>query len=206
MVCMRTRLSKSERRDEILKKARQIFVEQGLAKTEMEDIRLACGISRGGLYHHFSNKRAVLDALVVEEVGGLANALNEKDASPILVLLLNGSSHLCGDAGVISALQTLQDKLDYLSALEQAFSAVLKDTLISRMGDFVRDGINAEHVIELFLTVNAHINRREILGHWSSAQAAGFAATSLEALAPLLKSPEELNPILLDLKQKASSS
>ena len=74
------------------------------------------------------------------------------------------------------------------------------------MGDFVRDDINAEHVAELFMTVNAHINRREILGHWSSAQAAGFAATSLEALAPLLKSPEELNPILLDLKQRASSS
>ena len=189
-----------------MKKARLIFVERGLAKTEMEDIRLACGISRGGLYHHFSNKRAVLNALVVEEVGGLADALNEKDASPILVLLQNGSSHLGGDAGVFSALQTLEEKLDYLSALEQAFSAVLRDTLIARMREFVREGINAEHVAELFLTVNAHINRREILGDWSAAQAAGFAATSLEALAPLLKSPEELDPILFDLKQKASLS
>ncbi|MGH1465137.1 MAG: TetR/AcrR family transcriptional regulator [Cognatishimia sp.] len=200
---MRARLSKSERRDQILKKARQILAKQGLAKTEMEDIRLACGISRGGLYHHFSNKRAVLYALVEEEIGDLADALNEKDTSPILVLLLNGSSHLGGNTGVISALQTLEDKLDYLSALEQAISAVLKDTLFARMGGFVRDGINAEHVVELFLTVNAHINRREILGDWSSAQAAGFAATALKALAPLLKSPEELNPILLSLKQKA---
>ena len=83
---MRTRLSKSERRDQILKKARQILVKQGLAKTEMEDIRLACGISRGGLYHHFSNKRAVLDALAEEEVGLLAEALDDKDASPIIVL------------------------------------------------------------------------------------------------------------------------
>ena len=206
MIRMRTRLSKSERRNDILKKARQIFVDQGLAKTEMEDIRLACGISRGGLYHHFSNKRAVLYALVEEEVGVLDDALNEKDSSPILVLLQNGSNHLGGDAGVLSALQTLEEKLDYLSALEQAFSAVLKDTLFARMKDFVREDINAEHVAELFLTVNAHINRREILGHWSSAHAAGFAATSLEALAPLLKSPEALNPILFDLKQKASSS
>ncbi|MAQ86349.1 MAG: hypothetical protein CMH12_24650 [Maritimibacter sp.] len=203
---MRTRLSKSERRDQILKKARQILVKQGLAKTEMEDIRLACGISRGGLYHHFSNKRAVLDALAEEEVGLLAEALDDKDASPIIVLLQNGSSHLGADAGVHSALQTLEERLDYISALEQAFSAILKDAVCARMGDFVRDDINAEHVAELFMTVNAHINRREILGHWSSAQAAGFAATSLEALAPLLKSPEELNPILLDLKQRASSS
>lgn len=206
MAFMRIRLSKSERRNEILKKARLVVSERGLAKTDMEDIRLACGISRGGLYHHFSNKRAVLNALVAEEVGGLADALNEKDASPILVLLLEGSRHLRGDIGVSLALQTEEDKLNYLSALEQAFTAVLRDTLFARMGSFVREGINAEHVVELFLTVNAHINRCEILGHWSSAQAAGFAATSLEALAPLLKSPEELNSILLGLKQKASSS
>ncbi|UYV38352.1 TetR/AcrR family transcriptional regulator [Rhodobacteraceae bacterium D3-12] len=167
---MRTRLSKSERRDEILKKARQIVVEQGLAKTEMEDIRLACGISRGGLYHHFSNKRAVLDALVREEVGGLADALNDKEASPILVLLLNGSSHLGGDAGVVSALQTLEDKLDYLFALEQAFSVVLKDALLARMTNFVRDDINVEHVVELFLTINALINRREVIP-WDIGQA-----------------------------------
>jgi AcrR family transcriptional regulator len=206
MIHMRTRLSKSERRNDILKKARQILADRGLAKTEMEDIRLACRISRGGLYHHFSNKRAVLDALVEEEVGGLADALNENDASPIHVLLLNGSRHLGADAGVLSALQTLEEKLDYLSALEQAFSAILKDTLCARMEDSVREGLNAEHVAELFLTVNAHINRREILGHWSSAQAAGFAATALGALAPLLKFSHELNPILLDLKLKASSS
>jgi len=206
MLCMRTRLSKSERRNEILKKARLLFLEQGLAKTEMEDIRLACGISRGGLYHHFSNKRAVLDALVVEEVGGLADALSDKDAPPFLVLLQVGSSHLGADAGVLSALHTLEEKLDYLSALEQALSSILKDALLACMGDFVRDDINAEHVAELFLTISAHINRREILGHWSSAQAAGFAATSLEALAPLLKCPEDLHPILTDLKKKASSS
>lgn len=202
---MRTRLSKSERRNDILKNARRLFVEKGLAKTEMEDIRLACGISRGGLYHHFSNLRAVLDALVAEEVGGLADALGDKDASPILVLLQAGSSHLGGNAGVLTILQTQEEKLDYLSALEQAFSSILKDALFARIGDFVSDDFNAEHVAELFLTINSHINRREILGQWSSAQAAGFAATSLEALAPLLKSPEELDPIIADLKQKAQS-
>lgn len=201
---MRTRLSKSKRREDILRKARQLILEQGLADTEMEDIRLACGISRGGLYHHFSNKRAVLDAVVESEVAGLADALNVDGASPILVLLEVGSSHLGRDAGMLSALQTPEEKLDYLSALEQAFSSILMDALVARMGEFVRNDIDAEHVAELFLTINTHINRREILGQWSNAQAAGFAATSLEALAPLMQSPEELAPIVADLKHKAS--
>ncbi|MDC0738570.1 helix-turn-helix domain containing protein [Cognatishimia sp. SS12] len=202
---MRTRLSKSKRREDILRKARQLFLEQGLADTEMEDIRLACGVSRGGLYHHFSNKRAVLDAVVEGDVAGLADALNVDGASPILVLLEVGSSHRGANAGVLSALQTPEEKLDYLSSLEQAFSSILMDALVARMGEFVRNDINAEHVAELFMTINTHINRREILGQWSSAQAAGFAATSLEALAPLLQSPEELAPIIADLKHKASS-
>lgn len=203
---MRTRLSKSKRRDEILRKARQLFLQKGMADTEMEDIRLACEISRGGLYHHFSNKRAVLDALVEREVAALADALNVEGASPFPVLLQDGSSHLGGDPGVLTAIQTLDEKLDYLSALEQAFSAILKGALCARIGDFVRDDINSEHVAELFLTISAHINRREILGYWSSAQAASFAATSLGVLAPLLKHPEELDPSLAELDKKASFS
>ena len=203
---MRTRLSKSERRCEILRRARQLFAEKGLTGTEMEDIRLACGISRGGLYHHFSNKRAVLDALVEEEVASLAAVLDAQDASPIPALLRVGSSHLGNDLGVVSFLETQAEKLDYLSALELAFTSVLRETLSDRLYGYVRDGTNPKHVAELFLTITAHINRREILGEWDSAEAAGFAATSLEALAPFLQSPEDLNPIISDMRKRASSS
>lgn len=201
---MRTRLSKSERRDEILRKARQLFAERGLADTEMEDIRLACGISRGGLYHHFSNKRAILDALVEGEVELLAELLDEEEASPILVLLRAGSSHLGAQPGVVAALKTQDEKLAYLSALETAFASVLREPLSDRLTGYVREGINPDHVAELFLAINAHINRRETLAQWSGAEAAGFAATSLEALAPLLKSPADLNPFIFDLKKKAA--
>jgi len=203
---MRTRLSKNERRDDILKEARQLFAKKGLTGTEMEDIRLACGISRGGLYHHFSNKRAVLYALVEGEVALVAGALNSEDVPPIPALLLAGSSHLGCDAGVVSALKTQAEKLDYLSALELAFESALRESLSDRLKSYVREGTNPNHVSELFLTINSHINRREILGHWSSAQAAGFASTSLEALAPLLKSSADLDPFISDLKKRASSS
>lgn len=203
---MRTRLSRTERRSEILKQARRLIVERGLSATEMEDIRLACGISRGGLYHHFANKRAVLDALVEEEVSLLADRLDDQTQPPIPALLRAGSGHLGGDVGVLSALETRDEKLDYLSALDQAFSAILRDALHRRITDSVRDDINPEHVAELFLTVNAQINRRAILGDWSDPDAAGFAATALTALAPLLKRPGDLYPVISDLKKRASSA
>ena len=202
---MRTRLSKSERRKEILQEAREVFVEKGLAGAEMEDIRLACGISRGGLYHHFSNKRAVLDALVEEEVSSLADVLKAPNVVPIPALLRAGSSHLGADKGIILALNTLTDKRDYLSALESAFASLLTERLSDSLVGYVREGVNPSHVAELFLTVNAHINRREILGQWSSAEAASFAITSLEAFTPLLKNTSELAPIIAELKQKGVS-
>ena len=172
----------------------------------MEDIRLACGISRGGLYHHFSNKRAVLDALVEGEVASVAKALDAEDVPPIPALLLAGSSHLGGDADFVVALRTQAEKLDYLSALELAFESALRKPLSDRLKDYVQDRTDPNHVAELFLTINSHINRREILGHWSHAEAAGFASTSLEALAPLLKSSADLDPFISDLRKRASSS
>lgn len=203
---MRTRLTRTERRADILDKARRLIKERGLDSTEMEDIRLACGISRGGLYHHFQNKRAVLDALVEDEVAQLAEVLTDTETSPIPALLRAGSGHLGNDPGVISDLRTTGEKLDYLSSLEQAQATRLSDVLRDRLKRFTRPEVDPGHVAELFLTINAHINRREILNHWTAAEAAGFAATGLEALAPFLTTRSELEPIISKLKQKAATS
>lgn len=194
-----------------MRKARQLFAEKGLSNTEMEDIRLACEVSRGGLYHHFSSKRAILDALVEEEVQDLAAALVDKDRSPFQALLEAGSSHLGKDPGgnnpgVLASLSTQAEKLDYLSALDNAFTTILRDALSERLAEFVSPDVNGGHVAELFLSINAHINHREILGHWSSSEAADFAATALKAVAPLLKSSAGLTPIIAALAKKAATS
>jgi AcrR family transcriptional regulator len=201
---MRTRLTRIERRAAILDKARELMVERGFSDTEMEDIRLACGISRGGLYHHFGNKRAVLDALVETEVAQLVDVLKTTDASPIRVLLRVASSHLGNSQGVVSSLRTRSDRLDYLSGLESALSEFLCDPLGERLKAFVRPNIDPHHVAELFLTINTHINRREILGEWTSGQSAGFAATALQALVPFLSDPTEIDPIISALKEASS--
>lgn len=200
---MRKRLEKSQRQSEILAQARRLILDQGFASTEMEDIRRACGISRGGLYHHFANKRAVLAALVEEEVIELARVLEGATDMPIADLLGAGAGHLGNDAGILSGLSTVDERLDYLSCLDQAFNAHLSAPLRDRLENAVLPGVNPEHVAELFLTINAHINRREILGQWTAARAAGFAATALRVLAGMLRDPSGLDSVIAALKKQS---
>ncbi|ABF64880.1 transcriptional regulator, TetR family [Ruegeria sp. TM1040] len=204
--CMRTRLSRSARRAEILGNAQKLIAARGFSGTEMEDIRLASGISRGGLYHHFANKHAVLDALVAEEVRRLADQLKAAQGSPIPALLRVGSSDLGNDPGLVSHLHTPEEKRAYLSSLEQAIPAELGPVLHERLRGHTAEGAAPAHVAELFLTITAHINRRRILNEWPPEEAAGFTATALRALLPLLTSQAELQPVIAELKRVAATS
>ncbi len=49
----------SERRDEILRAAAEVFASAGYAGTAVKDVADACGILPGSLYHHFESKEAI---------------------------------------------------------------------------------------------------------------------------------------------------
>lgn len=51
-------------RDQIAQAALTVFALKGFAASSMDDICLAAGCSKGGLYHHFPTKRAVLSGVV----------------------------------------------------------------------------------------------------------------------------------------------
>ncbi len=50
----------SERRDEILAIAAQLFAERGFAATTVREIADAAGILSGSLYHHFDSKASMV--------------------------------------------------------------------------------------------------------------------------------------------------
>lgn len=52
--------------------ARQLFVERGYAETATPDIVSAAGVTRGALYHHFADKRALFRAVVQHEAAAVA--------------------------------------------------------------------------------------------------------------------------------------
>ena len=54
----------SIRRAQIMNAARHCIAEQGFERATMDDIARAANLSKGSLYWHFSNKSAILEALL----------------------------------------------------------------------------------------------------------------------------------------------
>ena len=61
---MRVVKTAEERKSEILDVAEQLFAEKGFDNASTNDIIKKIGIARGTLYHHFSSKEEILDAIV----------------------------------------------------------------------------------------------------------------------------------------------
>lgn len=74
------RRTQSERRAEtqrlLISAARRLFAEKGYAETGTPEIVAAAGVTRGALYHHFADKKALFRAVVEEEHMLLAMSIN----------------------------------------------------------------------------------------------------------------------------------
>lgn len=64
---VRTVKKPEERRREIIAAARKLFQEKDYEKTTMRDVMESVGIAKGTIYHYFSSKEELLEA-VVEEI------------------------------------------------------------------------------------------------------------------------------------------
>jgi AcrR family transcriptional regulator len=68
-------------RSRLLDAAEALFVDQGYESTSTEQILAAAAVSRGGLYHHFANKRELFEA-VFSRVSDAAIARAARDVDP----------------------------------------------------------------------------------------------------------------------------
>jgi len=69
-----------ERPAEILKAARELFLQQGVENVTTRQIAARVGISQTALYVYFSSKEEMLDAIAEEAWRGLADALDAADS------------------------------------------------------------------------------------------------------------------------------
>ena len=80
---MRIVKTADERKEEILDVAEQLFAEKGFDNASTNDIIKKIGIARGTLYHHFSSKEEILDAIVdrmiSRSIAGARAIIKDKD-------------------------------------------------------------------------------------------------------------------------------
>lgn len=74
--------------------ARSLFVEKGYAETATPDIVAAADVTRGALYHHFSDKRALFWAVIEREADQVAADIEARsaEAPTARAALLEGAS------------------------------------------------------------------------------------------------------------------
>ena len=80
----------------LIEAARRLFVDKGYAETATPDIVAEAGVTRGELYHHFEDKKALFRATLEREAEAVAahiDAVSIPARSPREALLLGASAY-----------------------------------------------------------------------------------------------------------------
>ena len=80
----------------LIEAARRLFVEKGYAETATPDIVAEAGVTRGALYHHFEDKKALFRATLEREGQAVAEEIDKVSlpaGSPREALLLGASAY-----------------------------------------------------------------------------------------------------------------
>lgn len=73
----RSRMTAKERREQLIRVARQLFAEKGFEGTSIEEIASRAKVSKPVVYEHFGGKEGIYAVIVDREVEGLTTALTE---------------------------------------------------------------------------------------------------------------------------------
>lgn len=65
-------------RQALMDAARRLFVEQGYAETATPDIVAEAGVTRGALYHHYEDKKALFRAVIEREAAAVADEIERR--------------------------------------------------------------------------------------------------------------------------------
>ena len=133
------------KRSSILKAAETLFFEKGYEQTSVQDILDALSLSKGGFYHYFPSKEAILEEIcenrVVERFNRLGVELSSVRISPMdrLNLLLRMVNLFDRDEPKFAALML---KICYLDG-DVRIRDRLRDLVVERLKPYMDDAIQA---------------------------------------------------------------
>jgi AcrR family transcriptional regulator len=80
-------------RADLIEAARRLFTDKGYAATGTPELVEAAGVTRGALYHHFADKRALFEAVVEAEAAAVATEIEQAAPTSLAPLdaLIEGS-------------------------------------------------------------------------------------------------------------------
>ncbi len=129
---MRVVKTAEERKGEILDVAERLFAEKGYDNASTNDIIKEIGIARGTLYHHFSSKEEILDAIVERMINrsiAAARAMVKNNTIPLLERITGAFLMLNIDSGagaeVLEQIHKPQNALLHQKSREKLISEVV---------------------------------------------------------------------------------
>jgi AcrR family transcriptional regulator len=96
-------------RDAILREADLLFGHDGFEATTVDQIARSAGVAKGAVYHHFSGKREIFEAVFERAAAGIAHSLmaSTDHSAPILDSLISSTRSFFEMCGNPAAMQIL---------------------------------------------------------------------------------------------------
>lgn len=183
-----------DRRSELLDCAQTLFMERGYEATTINDIMASAQVSKGGFYHHFAAKEALLEALAtrmaddsLRELGAILDAPN-LDAVTRLNGLLAGSRRLKAESAstilAVFAAIFRPENLVLYHRLNEAVSSRMRPVLARIIDQGVAEGVfkttDSDGTAELLLRIGA--GTRDVVAKALGAQTSNDREAAARAL------------------------
>jgi AcrR family transcriptional regulator len=137
----RVRMTRSERREQLIDVARALFAERGLEGTSVEEIAAHAGVSKPVIYEHFGGKEGLYAVVVDREVRTLHDAIRAAITTP------DASPRALIELGTLALLDYIDDRPNGFRIIsrdssgtspEGSFQTILSD-IASRVEDLLAE-------------------------------------------------------------------
>jgi AcrR family transcriptional regulator len=138
----RVRMTRNERREQLIDVARALFAERGLEGTSVEEIAAHAGVSKPVVYEHFGGKEGLYAVVVDREVRTLHDSIRAAITTP------NTNPRALIELGTMALLDYIDDNPNGFRILSRDSSATSADgsfaTILSDVASRVEDLLGDE--------------------------------------------------------------